>query len=339
MNYPKITIVTPSFNQGHFLEETIRSVLDQNYPNLEYFVVDGGSTDNSVDVIRRFGDKISWWVSEKDKGQTEAINKGLRRSTGEIVNWINSDDLVAPGALHHVAEQFGKPGINCVCGPITMFDGNKRWKFDAAFQPSQSFQFVFGIDIYNQPGTFFSRHAIEKMGWPDQRLHYVMDKEWFMRYLAIFGIHHIAVTENELAQYRVHSTTKTSGQTDKFINEYAVLAYRWTEAYGDKRQQSLIAEKFDVVNHAYRAPAISSDEKLAGALNQMNALLLLRRFHRIYTEKDFTFCQRLIRLINWEDVELDDQLKKNLSEVRKDLSFGTWLLFRTARKLGFAGKY
>ena len=100
---PRITIITPSLNQGEFLEDTILSILNQNYPNLEYFIVDGGSTDNSVDIIKKYEHRIDWWVSEPDRGQSHAINKGLERATGDIINWINSDDLLFPGALQRVA--------------------------------------------------------------------------------------------------------------------------------------------------------------------------------------------------------------------------------------------
>ena len=100
---PRITIITPSLNQGEFLEDTIHSILNQNYPNLEYFIVDGGSTDNSVDIIKKYEHRINWWVSEPDRGQSHAINKGLVRATGDIINWINSDDLLFPGALQRVA--------------------------------------------------------------------------------------------------------------------------------------------------------------------------------------------------------------------------------------------
>ena len=108
---PRISIVTPSYNQGAFIEETIHSVLLQNYPNLEYIVMDAGSTDNTVEVIRRYADRITYWESEKDRGQSHAINKGIARSTGQIFNWINSDDLLMPGALWSVAQAWmKKPG-------------------------------------------------------------------------------------------------------------------------------------------------------------------------------------------------------------------------------------
>jgi len=96
---PKVSIITPSFNQGQFLEASIRSVLEQDYPNLEYIVVDGGSKDNSVEVIKKYADRLAWWVSEKDKGHADALNKGFSHATGEILAWLNSDDMYFPGAV------------------------------------------------------------------------------------------------------------------------------------------------------------------------------------------------------------------------------------------------
>jgi glycosyltransferase involved in cell wall biosynthesis len=107
MDYPKISIVTPSFNQAEFLEQTIRSVLDQNYPNLEYVVIDGGSTDGSVEIIKKYADRLTYWVSEKDKGQYDAINKGFSHTTGDIMGWINSSDIYYPWTFHILAEIFG----------------------------------------------------------------------------------------------------------------------------------------------------------------------------------------------------------------------------------------
>jgi len=338
MNYPRITIVTPSFNQGQFLEETILSILNQNYPNLEYFVVDGGSTDNSVDIIRKYADRITWWVSEKDRGQTDAINKGLKRSSGEIFNWINSDDLLAPGALLHVADKFRESNALCLSGPIIMFEGERRWEFPAAYSTGESFQAVFGRDMYNQPGTFFHREAIAQMGLPDERLNYVMDKEWFVRYLVNFGTERFAVTHQPLALYRIHGTTKTAGQADKFLTEYAVLTYRIAETVVGKDLLNLISEKYDVADHPFRSQ-LAADARLKAGATQMLALLLLRRFHRIYSRSDFDFARRMNERIPWENIVPDELLLKDILQMKRNLRWGSWFMFRVARKMGLAGKY
>src|SRR5262245_38608843 len=127
MALPRITVITPSFNQGAFIESTIQSVLNQNYPNLEYFVIDGGSTDNSVDVIRKYESAITYWVSEKDSGQSEAINKGLKRAGGEIISWLCSDDLYVPEALQKVAALFQKHADSVMIhGKSVLFDERER---------------------------------------------------------------------------------------------------------------------------------------------------------------------------------------------------------------------
>ena len=114
-DWPKISIITPSYNQGIFIEETILSVLDQNYPNLEYIIMDGGSTDNTVDIIKKYEDRITYWISEKDNGQSDAINKGFHKSTGDILHWLNSDDVLVPRALNMLVEYLSNnPDIICL---------------------------------------------------------------------------------------------------------------------------------------------------------------------------------------------------------------------------------
>jgi glycosyltransferase involved in cell wall biosynthesis len=114
-NNPKITIITPSFNQGKYIERTIQSVLSQDYPNLEYIIIDGGSTDQTVDIIKKYERHLKYWVSEKDNGQSHAINKGLKYATGDIINWLNSDDYLEPQALNVIAESFNSD-IDIFCG-------------------------------------------------------------------------------------------------------------------------------------------------------------------------------------------------------------------------------
>ena len=154
MQLPRITLVTPSFNQAPFLDMTIRSVLDQNYPNLEYFVMDGGSTDHSVDVIKKYEKQIAWWVSEKDKGQSNAINKGFARATGDLYAYINSDDTLAPGALHAAAQAY-QQGHKWITGWVMYLEpGGDEW-------PQLPRPMYNGVDwfLYNpicQQGTYWA---------------------------------------------------------------------------------------------------------------------------------------------------------------------------------------
>lgn len=338
MNYPKITIITPSYNQGQYLEETILSVINQNYPNLEYFVVDGGSTDNSVNIIQKYADKIAWWISEKDNGQTHAINKGLARATGEIINWINSDDLLSEKSLFEVAAAFNDPNIMCLCGPITMFREEKRWSYPAAFARGETMQSVFGRDSFNQPGTYYRREAVARIGLPDTRLNYVMDKEWFLRYLLLYGTSNIAVTDFSLALYRFHDQTKTVADATKFFDEYAALVFRVAEQANQPLLQKLIAQKYKCISHVYRLPndLPKSTPELA---HQMTALLLLRRFDRIYDQADFDFALQLNAAIRWDVLELDTELSQRATTLRSAAKLRSWFWFRVARKMDLAGRY
>lgn len=129
--YPKISIVTPNYNKGSFLENTIKSVLSQNYPNLEYIIIDGGSTDNSIDIIKKYQDKISYWISEPDKGMYDAIRKGFSYATGEILAWIGSDDMYHPNCFNIIADIFKNDKVSWLVGATTHFDKYGRCVFVA----------------------------------------------------------------------------------------------------------------------------------------------------------------------------------------------------------------
>ena len=178
---PTITVVTPSFNQGAFLERTIRSVLDQDYPGLEYFVMDGGSTDDSVSIIRRYADRLQHWVSQPDGGQTAAINAGWRMAHGEILAWLNSDDSYLPGTLLTVGRTFlQQPGAALVYGLVRREDpdGRSLGTVGSAFRWQT---LLYSHQMIPQPSAFFRRSAVEAAGLLDESLHYSMDYDLLLR--------------------------------------------------------------------------------------------------------------------------------------------------------------
>jgi glycosyltransferase involved in cell wall biosynthesis len=179
----KISIVTPSYNQGAFLEKTIKSVLDQNYPDLEYIVIDGGSTDNSIEIINKYADKLSYYISELDSGQSNAINKGFIRATGDILAWINSDDQYYPGVLQKIAMEFeNNPSVDLIYGyhnDINEKEEVVRKGFHIPFS-RHTFKIGFGIC---QPTSFWRRRIWDKCGPLDVQLHYCMDYDFYAKAL------------------------------------------------------------------------------------------------------------------------------------------------------------
>jgi glycosyltransferase involved in cell wall biosynthesis len=224
--WPKISIITPSFNQGNFIEETIRSILLQNYPNLEYIIIDGGSTDNTVEIIKKYAPWITYWVSEKDKGQSDAINKGIKLCTGDIFNWINSDDFLEPNALKAIGEAFITNNCEIVCGYIDVFDdlpeGYKTNFTHRMVQIKNLEEKVFDADM-NQPGTFWKLSIIKELNGIVQNLHYCMDLELFHRYIAKKGTKNIVYIEDKLVKFRLHGQSKTVSLLDKFRQECELI--------------------------------------------------------------------------------------------------------------------
>jgi len=221
----KISIITPSFNQGNFLEQTIDAVLSQNYPNLEYMVIDGGSTDNSVEIIKKYEKHLTYWVSEKDKGQSDAINKGLKRATGEIVNWINSDDWYNPNTLQKVAEYFDDENIQVVSGRSDVWKLGKFKVCNPGVDVYPNFEKTVGWARIDQPETFFRMSAIQKMGFLNADLHYVMDREWWIRFLLHFGQEKVKKVEDVFVNFRLHEDSKTFNYQTKFDQEAMDVYY------------------------------------------------------------------------------------------------------------------
>lgn len=171
-NFPLVSIVTPSFNQARFLEATLRSVLDQDYPNIEYLVIDGASTDGSVEIIRSYADRLTWWISEKDSGQSEAINKGLHRARGEFIGWLNSDDLYLPGAVSSAVAAFhSHPQVGLIYGDAQSID-TEGIPFNLMRARQYTLTDLMSFQIICQPAAFMRRSVLQEVNYlnPDYQL-------------------------------------------------------------------------------------------------------------------------------------------------------------------------
>lgn len=220
--FPRITVITPSFNQAAFLERTILSVLNQNYPNLEYIIIDGGSTDGSVDIIRKYEERIAFWVSEQDKGQTHAINKGLKRATGDWVGWQNSDDIYFPGTFKQVAQVASRyPKAELIIGDINLIDELDKVIRDLKYvRPTYGSLLAEGMVLANQ-AAFWRRELHARIGWLDESLHYGFDYEWFLRVL--METNRSLHVPQCFGALRYHDATKTSQNQPLFDDEFKVI--------------------------------------------------------------------------------------------------------------------
>lgn len=234
----KVSIITPSFNQSRFLEQTIRSVLEQDYPALEYFVIDGGSTDFSVEIIKKYESKLAGWVSEKDWGQADAINKGIRASSGEIVAWLNSDDTHQPGAIQKAIETFqSHPEVGLVYGDVLSIDENSQPFNLQTFQPYH-LEDLMSFRIISQPAVFMRRAVLEQTGLLDLSYHYLLDHHLWLRMAQIAPIAYIPRT---LAAARYHAAAKNLAHTVEFGRE-AFRIVTWMET--DPRFASLFRQNY-----------------------------------------------------------------------------------------------
>lgn len=286
--YPKISVVTASYNQGMFIEQTIQSVLNQKYPNLEYIIIDGGSTDDSVKIIQRYAKHLKYWVTEKDTGQANAINKGINYCTGEVFNWLNSDDYLEPSALFKIANAFADENVKLVAGKVRNFSISGE-EIISNQNLSAKGLMCWDIDVkFVQPGVWLRRELVEQCGGIDEQFHYAFDWDLYIRYLYHFPV--VREIDDLLVHFRIHENSKTNTSLNHFHEEerkiiekiytlngydnirdtclYKMQKTNWTEFLSDlsKTNQSFYIKFIKTLSRMSTFPKVSYSRQTAGAL-------------------------------------------------------------------------
>lgn len=211
-----VSIITPSYNQAKYLEDTIQSVLFQDYENLEYIIIDGASTDGSIEIIKKYADKLALWISEKDNGQAEAINKGFARATGEIVAWLNSDDFYLPGVISAVVQTFKEnPNVVLVYGNMLAVDQNGQTINQLTYH-QLTLEHLLCFQIIGQPAVFMRRDALEKAGFLSPDFHFLLDHHLWLRIALQGPILHV---DEIWAGARYHPEAKNRAKAAEFGQE------------------------------------------------------------------------------------------------------------------------
>jgi glycosyltransferase involved in cell wall biosynthesis len=230
-NYPSISVVIPSFNQGHYIEEAILSVLGQGYPNLEIIVIDGGSTDNTMEILEEYSSRISYWHSKKDNGQADAINQGMRRSSGDILCWLNSDDMYLSGTLLDIGKRFCGRTDRChlIYGAAVGIDQSDGKLWSGALAPGlfEASRLTY-FDFIVQPSTFWTRRLWESNGELTPGYKYVLDWEWFIRASRIAQFEYVP---RFYSIYRYHALYKTGSGGAERRREIIDVVKRFSSDY------------------------------------------------------------------------------------------------------------
>lgn len=244
---PKITIITPVLNQITYIEQCIQSVLNQNYSNLEYIIVDGGSIDGTLEIIQKYCTKITYYISEPDFGQSDAINKGLKLATGEIFNWLNADDYYENGALDTIADFFmSNPNFDIFSGKANIIKSNSVVRQSGGVMLYTDIAQTIGNAVINQPETFFKTKIIKQIGFLNTELQYNMDKDFWIKYLLMFGSQKVHKNNAVLVNFRLHDASKTVAQHDNFTPERDALFLSIAKWCKQLRTYNLLANELNI---------------------------------------------------------------------------------------------
>ncbi len=317
VSFKKISIITPSFNQGHFLEQTIDSVLSQNYPSLEYMVIDGGSTDNSLQIIKKYEKHLKFWVSERDRGQSHAINKGFLHCTGDIVNWLNSDDYYEPETFNRVNVYFQQNDIDILLGKSIIFtDGRPENTVAKGGNVFASLEQTIGDSLIDQPSAFFTQEAFNAVYPVNEKLNYLMDRELWIRYLLKNGLDKVLKVDETFVNFRLHGNSKTGSELQSFEAERDSIFLTLAVHTGNKDLADFIQSNTRASHVDIDWLPISADISLNVVFHEYFMVLASERYFRNQLEEVNRFMQRInLSYLSPESAKLHRKITTRLNMI------------------------
>ncbi len=325
----RISVVTPSHQQAEYLAECLASVHQQEGVEVEHIVVDGGSTDGSRELVERAADRLAWWCSEPDGGQSQALNKGLSHCTGEVFGWINSDDLLLPGALKRVAEAFASDDRLHIYGGTRRTratDGNESaTTLDDAHDPDM----LFISPQVNQQSTFYRLASVRAVGGVDENLRYTMDLELWWRLLFTYGTEHLRFDAVDLAIFRLHALSKTTSGADHFRDETAAIL----RGMMVQLQQHDLADVLALGISSGEPRAMPVERRHIPIARRMVVYFLLKWHHTIHTRWQFEMMRHFVRTVQLSSSDILPAQLEKWTAVQQQVRAANWTAYRIRRKL------
>lgn len=323
---PSFTVITPSYNSNTYVEQALNSVMAQTHKDIQYIVIDGFSNDKTQRTLRRYEQNFSHLIIERDSGQSEAINKGLKLAKGDVINWLNTDDYYEPDALRVVGKFFENQAIRVVAGKSRLFQGDQtvRYSRGTDIYPGNLIKTI-GWARIDQPETFFRKEAWDRVGLLNEQLHYTMDREWWMRYLYHFGLEGIIKIDDVLVNFRLHEHSKTVSATAKFKEEHDTLFYILATILKDNNIERLLLSNLTLdQNIDSEIRHWTNKEIIQGSL----CYYLLNRAEELYYQGEHGCCRDFLRFVNPEALESEDRHLLNKIKIRSRLPHSIIRLFR-----------
>lgn len=314
---PKISIITPCYNAAKYIEQMILSIINQGYENLEFIIMDGGSTDGTVDIIKKYSEHITYWISEKDKGQSDAINKGIAKATGYVFNWVNADDWMEPGSLNKIGEYFSNPDIRVVCTQTSFLNPDNTTYANTTTAFEGDVNEVLNTRGLNQMGMYWRMDLIKQLNGVNTAFRYAMDLDLWKRYLLTFGNEHIVSDQLITGVFRLHADSKTgvdmSVNASFFDEENNAALWQYASLAGDYYLKGIqyLYPKADELLAKVKPISLLPVDKIKVWLNN----LFYKKAKRFFYAEDYKNAYQLLKRI--DVAYLPDSEQKNAKSFRR----------------------